>query len=85
MHLRKITAEGRVNIPIELLEKYDLSIHDLVVIEDDNKNIIIRKCPDFFRCAITNKVFDKQLEIKIGESYISREGLDLIEKYFKLK
>jgi len=85
MHFRKVTQEGRVNIPIELIKKHNLEINETVVVEDSKDSIIIRKLPDFFRCAITNTVYEKPLEIKIGEAYISEEGLKEIEKYFKLR
>ncbi len=81
MHIRKVTQEGRVNIPVELLSKYGLKVHDEVIIDDDNERIYIKKMDNNFVCSITNKVFQNPLMVKIGEATISEEGLNLIKEY----
>ncbi|MED3677096.1 MULTISPECIES: AbrB/MazE/SpoVT family DNA-binding domain-containing protein [Bacillus] len=78
MHLRKVTKEGRVNIPAELLERFTIKEEDYVEITSNRSSIIIRKHRDRKVCAITGKV-SKNLQ-KIGDAYISREGLELIKE-----
>ncbi|MGG1021114.1 AbrB/MazE/SpoVT family DNA-binding domain-containing protein [Bacillus altitudinis] len=78
MHLRKVTKEGRVNIPTELLERFTIKENDYVEVTSNRSSIIIRKHRDRKVCAITGKV-SKNL-FKVGEAYISKEGLEMIKE-----
>jgi|APAga8741244001_1050109.scaffolds.fasta_scaffold37673_2 transcriptional pleiotropic regulator of transition state genes len=81
MHKRKITKEGRVNIPAEILHLFRLKEEDEVVISHNKSSIIIKPFVDQGRCAITGKPSSNLT--KIGESYISKEGLKLIADKMK--
>lgn len=72
-HKRKVTPEGRVNIPQEYLERYDIEINDMVEVTPTRTGIHIKKFRDPHVCAITGKMTSRP--IKIGESYFSKEGL----------
>lgn len=78
MHLRKITKEGRVNIPVEFLELFKLKENDFVEVTTNKKSILIKKHREANVCAVTGTV-SKNL-IKIGESYFSKEGIALIRQ-----
>lgn len=78
MHKRKVTKEGRVNIPIELLEQFRIKENDFVEVTNNRTSIIIKKFQDNRVCSITGKV-SRNL-IKVGNAYISKEGLELIKK-----
>ncbi|MED5094493.1 AbrB/MazE/SpoVT family DNA-binding domain-containing protein [Bacillus safensis] len=78
MHLRKVTKEGRVNIPVELLEMFRIKENDFVEVTANRSSIVIRKHKESRVCSITGKV-SRNL-YKIGEAYISKEGLELIQK-----
>lgn len=78
MHKRKVTKEGRVNIPIELLEQFRIKENDFVEVTSNRTSIIIKKFQDKTVCSVTGKV-SKNL-MKIGNAYISKEGLEIIKK-----
>ncbi|MEK5105016.1 AbrB/MazE/SpoVT family DNA-binding domain-containing protein [Cytobacillus sp. FSL M8-0252] len=78
MHKRKVTKEGRVNIPIEYLEQFRIKENDFVEVTANRTSIIIKKFHDKSICDITGKV-SKNL-MKIGNAYISKEGIEMIKK-----
>lgn len=78
MHKRKVTKEGRVNIPIELLEQFRIKENDFVEVTSNRTSIIIKKFQDKTVCSVTGKV-SKNL-MQIGNAYISKEGLEIIKK-----
>ncbi|MCM3405460.1 AbrB/MazE/SpoVT family DNA-binding domain-containing protein [Cytobacillus oceanisediminis] len=78
MHKRKVTKEGRVNIPAELLAMFRIKEDDWVEVTSNRTSIIIKKFNDPQICAVTGKV-SKNL-MKFGETYISKEGLEIIKK-----
>ncbi|MCM3227554.1 AbrB/MazE/SpoVT family DNA-binding domain-containing protein [Terribacillus saccharophilus] len=83
MHTRKVTKEGRVNIPVELMRLFDIKEEDSVTVTHDLKGIRILKQADQHRCAITGELSDKLY--KVGEAYISKEGLEILEKGRRIK
>lgn len=78
MHLRKITKEGRVNIPVEYLDRFQIKENDFVEVTCTRSNILIKKHRDSEICCITGKV-SKHLT-KVGESYISKEGFKILRE-----
>lgn len=78
MHLRKVTKEGRVNIPVEYLERFRIKENDWVEVTVNRTNILIKKHKNSNICSVTGKV-SKNLT-KIGEAYISSEGLQLLKR-----
>lgn len=82
---RRVTREGRVNIPIDYLKTFGIKYNDYVDVSHNDTEIIIRKLPKEGFCPITNKVFPKNELTKIGETTVSKEGLKLLEDYFKDK
>lgn len=79
MFQRKITENGRVTLPKELLDKLKLKKDDLVDISISDGMITIKKHKSDYVCAITGKVTSQG--VKIGENFISYEGLAKIKEY----
>ncbi len=78
LHKRKVTKEGRVNIPIEFLEQFKIQEDDSVSVTANKQCIMIRKFKDTNVCAITGKTGSRM--IRVGEVSVSNEGLDLLKK-----
>lgn len=78
---RKITENGRITLPKELLDRLNLKKDDIVEIDEKDGMIIIKKYLSEYVCAITGKVTSKG--VKIGNSFISYEGLKKIEEYIE--
>lgn len=84
MHLRKITKEGRVNIPVEILKQFNLNENEIVEVSSNEHSIIINKHKPETICSITGKTFKKSDLAVIGSAYISQEGFELIKKHLSL-
>jgi AbrB family transcriptional regulator, transcriptional pleiotropic regulator of transition state genes len=80
---RKMGDNGRVTIPKELLEKYHIEKDDLLEILDGEGHITIRKFNPEYVCVITGKVTSNGE--KIGNSFISYEGLEQIRLFLEKK
>lgn len=78
---RKIDHQGRFTIPKEFLDKYNIKRNDLLDISDENGRIIIKKYIPEYYCAVTGEVTSKGT--KIGKSFISDKGLQLIKKHLE--
>lgn len=78
MHKRKITKEGRVNIPVEFLERFRIKEDDFVEVTSNRQFILIKKFKEANVCSVTGKV-SKHLK-KVGEAYVSKEGFEIIKK-----
>ncbi len=66
-------------IPKEILEIFQLHEGDLVDITHNDRQIIVEPHRQRYVCAVTGKVADEA--IRIGEAWISKEGLRQIVKY----
>lgn len=76
MHKRRVTKEGRVNIPVEFLERFRIREDDYVEVSSNRQHILIKKFREADVCAVTGKV-SKHL-IKVGDAYLSKEGIRII-------
>lgn len=81
MFQRKITENGRITLPKELLEKLDLKKDDIVEIDEKDGMITIKKYRSEYVCAITGKITSEG--VKIGDSFISYEGLNQIKTFIE--
>lgn len=79
VHTKRITNNGRMVIPKEILDVFQLKEGDRVDITHDERRIIIEPHRQRYVCAVTGKVTDEA--IRIGEAWISKEGLKQIVKY----
>ena len=79
MHTKRINNSGRIVIPKEILEMFELHEGDLVDITHNDRQIILEPHRQRYVCAVTGKVADEA--IRIGEAWISKEGLKQIVKY----
>ncbi|MGB6408746.1 MAG: AbrB/MazE/SpoVT family DNA-binding domain-containing protein [Planococcus donghaensis] len=79
MHTKRINNLGRIVIPKDILEIFQLKEGDLVDIMHNEKQIIIEPHKQRFVCAVTGKVADAG--IQIGDAWISKEGMKKIVKY----
>jgi len=79
VHTKRINNSGRIVIPKEILEMFELHEGDLVDITHTDRQIILEPHRQRYVCAVTGKVADEA--IRIGEAWISKEGLKQIVKY----
>ncbi|MFC4711774.1 AbrB/MazE/SpoVT family DNA-binding domain-containing protein [Planococcus dechangensis] len=79
MHTKRINNSGRIVIPKEILEMFELHEGDLVDVTHNDRQIIVEPHRQRYVCAVTGKVADEA--IRIGEAWISKEGLKQIVKY----
>ncbi|MDE0583253.1 AbrB/MazE/SpoVT family DNA-binding domain-containing protein (plasmid) [Planococcus maritimus] len=79
MHTKRINNSGRIVIPKEILEMFELHEGDLVDVTHNDRQIILEPHRQRYVCAVTGKVADEA--IRIGEAWISKEGLKQIVKY----
>lgn len=79
VHTKRITNHGRMVIPKEILDVFQLKEGDRVDITHDERRIIIEPHRQRYVCAVTGKSTDEA--IRIGEAWISKEGLKQIVKY----
>ena len=79
MHTKRINNSGRIVIPKEMLEMFELQEGDLVDVTHNDRQIIVEPHRQRYVCAVTGKVADEA--IRIGEAWISKEGLKQIVKY----
>ncbi len=79
MHTKRINNSGRIVIPKEILEMFELQEGDLVDVTHNDRQIILEPHRQRYVCAVTGKVADEA--IRIGEAWISKEGLKQIVKY----
>ncbi|AQQ55595.1 AbrB/MazE/SpoVT family DNA-binding domain-containing protein [Planococcus lenghuensis] len=79
MHTKKINESGRVVIPKELLKIFQLQEGDYVDITHNETQIIIEPHRNHYVCAITGKITSEA--IKVGEAWISKEGMKEIMAY----
>lgn len=75
---RKIDHTGRITLPSELLEKFNLKSDDYVEVSSNKTNITIRRFQPEFACVVTGEITDKG--IMIGNAFISYKGLEIIEE-----
>ena len=78
MVLRKVDNNGRITIPNELCEKFNIKKDDIIEVTNDKQHILIKKYQPEFVCAITGKITDQGQVF--GNSFISNEGLQLIKE-----
>lgn len=76
MALRKVDHTGRITLPSELLEKFQIKKDDVVEVTNNNQYILIKKYQPEYVCAITGKITDKGSWI--GNAFISNEGIQKI-------
>lgn len=76
MALRKVDYTGRITLPSELCEKFNIKKDDVVEVTNNNEYILIKKYQPEFVCVITGKITDQGM--KVGNSFISEDGIKLI-------
>lgn len=79
MHTKRINNLGRVVIPKTILDTFQLQEGSYVDITHNETQIIIEPHKKRYLCAVTGKVTDEA--IKIGEAWISKEGMKEIMSY----
>lgn len=79
MHTKRINNLGRIVIPKEILEIFQLEEGSYVDIMHNEKQIIIEPHKKRYVCAVTGKVTSEA--IMIGEAWISKEGMKKIVEY----
>ena len=81
MYTRKVDYTGRITLPSDLLDIFDIKKDDIVQVDKSDTHIIIKKHQPEFVCVVTGKITDKGK--KIGKAFISEEGLKEISMEFQ--
>lgn len=81
MVLRKVDNNGRITLPNELCEKFNIKYNDIIEVSNNKQHILIKKYQPEYVCAITGKITDQGQVF--GNSFISNEGLQLIKENMK--
>lgn len=74
---RKIDHQGRLTIPKEFLDKYNIKKDDILEIYDYEGHIALRKFTPEYYCVITGEITSKGKFF--GNSFISDKGIELIK------
>ncbi|MBU8732524.1 AbrB/MazE/SpoVT family DNA-binding domain-containing protein [Cytobacillus oceanisediminis] len=83
MYLRKVDYTNRITLPSKICEKFHIKKDDQVEVSHNDEYILIKKYQPEFVCAITGKITDRGN--KIGNAFISDEGLELIRQAIEKK
>lgn len=78
MYTRKVDHQARITLPSDLCEKFNIKKDDVVEVTNNEQYILIKKYQPEYVCVITGKITDDGR--KIGNAFISTEGLKLILK-----
>ena len=78
MEIRIVSPEGRVTIPPEYLDAFNLKPKDKVEVTLAPTHIRIQKHQEKNVCVVTGKLSQKGQ--MVGEAFISNEGLKMIQE-----
>lgn len=81
VYTRKITKEGRVNIPRKVLNMFNLKEDDYVDVSFDNNHILIKKHVEMNICSVTGKQTNKL--VQVGNAKFSEEGMTIIKELIR--
>ncbi|MFC6038944.1 AbrB/MazE/SpoVT family DNA-binding domain-containing protein [Paenisporosarcina macmurdoensis] len=79
MHTKRIGKLGRIVLPKDILDRFQLDNGDQIDISFNETQIIIEPHRQTYVCAITGKVSSEA--VKIGEAWISKEGIKKLIEY----
>lgn len=79
MHTKRIGNLGRIVLPKEILDRFQLEAGDLIDISYNETQIIVEPHRETYVCAITGKVSKEA--VKIGEAWVSKEGIKRLIEY----
>ena len=73
LHTKRVGKLGRIVIPKDILDRFQLETGDYIDISHNETQIIVEPHRESYVCAITGKVSKEA--VKIGEAWISKEGI----------
>ena len=73
MQTKRIAKSGRILVPRDILDRFQLDDGDLIDISYNETQIMIEPHNQTYLCAITGKISKEA--VKIGEAWISKEGI----------
>ena len=79
MHTKRVGKLGRIVLPKDILDRFQLEAGDLIDISHTDTQIIVEPHRETYVCAITGKVSKEA--VKIGEAWISKEGIKMLIEY----
>lgn len=79
MHTKRVGKLGRIVLPKDILDRFQLEAGDLIDISHTDTQIIVEPHRESYVCAITGKVSNEA--VKIGEAWISKEGIKKLIEY----
>ncbi|MDE3839131.1 AbrB family transcriptional regulator [Bacillus methanolicus] len=78
--VRKVDELGRIVIPKELRNTFDIKEKDPLEIFVEEDKIILKKYSPFRACMITGEVSDHNISLADGKIILSREGAQILLK-----
>ena len=79
MHTKRIGNLGRIVLPKDILDRFQLEAGDYIDISHNETQIIVEPHRETYVCAITGTVSKEP--VKIGEAWISKEGIKKLIEY----
>jgi len=79
LHTKRVGKLGRIVLPKDILDRFQLEAGDLIDISHTDTQIIVEPHRETYVCAITGKVSKEA--VKIGEAWISKEGIKMLIEY----
>ena len=79
MQTKRIGKLGRILLPKDILERFQLKDGDMIDISYNDTQIIIEPHRQTYVCAITGKISKEA--VKIGEAWISKDGIKKLIQY----
>jgi len=73
LQTKRIAKSGRIILPKDILDRFQLDDGDLIDISYNETQIMIEPHNQTYMCAITGKISKEA--VKIGEAWISKEGI----------
>jgi len=79
LHTKRIGNLGRIVLPKEILDRFQMETGDLIDISYNETQIIVEPHRETYVCAITGKLSKEA--VKIGEAWVSKEGIRKLIEY----
>ena len=78
--VRKVDELGRVVIPMEIRNQFNIAEKDPIEIFVEDEKIILQKYKSYDACAITGDISEKNISLANDKIVLSPEGAELLIK-----
>ena len=79
MYTKRIGKLGRIVLPKEILDRFQMEAGDLIDFSYNETQIIVEPHRESYVCAITGE--ESNEAVKIGKAWISKEGIEKLIEY----